>query len=125
MRRHQATRPRPVLATLCGAALALGLAPAPAQADVSREEAGRATRTGPKQPQREYNGVLIDPTAAEQRLTPRASGRRLSTAGRGVRSEPTLRVSVGVVGCPGCSEALGQVLLIHRTSPRGRAQGHN
>ena len=101
-------RPRPLMAALV--ALALVSAPGMAPADVSIEAEGRDTRTGPKLPLREVSGVALDPMPDE--APRRASGRRLGTAGRGARSRPTLPVSVGVSGCPGCLEILGRVGVI-------------
>ena len=100
MRRH----PRiPALIASLAACAALAL-PSTAVADVSIESQGRFTRTGPKQIQSEFNGRPIDGAPVE-----RPSGRTLSTRGRGLRAEPTQRVSVGIIGCPGCTEALEAV----------------
>ena len=97
MRRH----PRiPSLIASLAACAALAL-PSMAAADVSIESQGRFTRTGPKQPQSEFNGRQIDGPVQE-----RPSGRTLSTRGRHLHAQPTLRVSVGIIGCPGCTEAL-------------------
>lgn len=108
-----------VAATALTIALLLGVAPA--VADVSIQSEGRQTRTGPKQPQSEFNGVLlldVSPDALD-----RPSGRRLTATGRSLRSQPTLRVSVGIIGCPGCTEALrslGGILVDERgANPRG------
>lgn len=104
MRRHPTFRLR---AALGAALLGLVFAAPPVLADVSVDpEQGRQTRTGPKQPTREYNGVLLDEPAAVARTRERPSGRTLDGAGRGVRAEPLLPVSVGIIGCPGCSEAI-------------------
>ncbi len=115
MRRHPTKRPRarrigPHPSAWIAALACLVLAAPPlALADVSIEEEGRQTRTRPKQPQREYNGVLLDPTPSE--VGPRPSGRTLTKAGRGLSSEPQGRVSVGIIGCPGCSEAVRGVVV--------------
>ena len=76
--------------------IGLLIAPAPAVlADVSIEGEGRQSRTGPKQIQREYNGVQLDP--APSNVAERPSGRMVDEGGRGLRSEPTQRVSVGII----------------------------
>ena len=106
MRRHPpTTRLDRLLSALV--ALALAASPSLALADVTVEPEGRDTRTGPKLPLREINGVALDPMPDE---TPRReSGRKLGTRGRGLRSRPTLPVSVGISGCPGCLEVLGRL----------------
>ncbi len=118
MRRHLSTHPAPLRALL-GALLCLALvsAPSPALADVTIEIEGRDTRTGPKLPLREINGVALDPMPDE--APRRASGRKLGAAGRGLRSRPTLPVSVGVSGCPGCLEVLAGAVVVVDTPPRG------
>ena len=100
MRRH----PRiPALIASLSTCAALAL-PSTAAADVSIETQGRFTRTGPKQVQSEFNGRPIDGAAEE-----RPSGRTLSPRGRRLHAQPTQRVSVGIIGCPGCTEALEAV----------------
>lgn len=97
MRRH----PRiPTLIASLAASAALAL-PSVASADVSIESQGRFTRTGPKQPQSEFNGRPLEGAPVE-----RPSGRTLTARGRRLHAQPTQRVSVGIIGCPGCTEAL-------------------
>ena len=103
------------LSLATGIALALALAGPTALADTEIQEEGRQIRTGPKQVQRDYNGIPLDPSPEEVSEGP--SGRRLTTAGRELRAEPTQRVSVGIIGCPGCAhavEAVGGVVVDHR-----------
>ncbi len=84
------------------ALLALGPAlPAPADVKVVRD--GRRARTGPKLPQSALDGIpLRDPADA-----PRESGRELRIRGRKLHSKPSEEISVGLLGCPGCTTVLG------------------
>ena len=107
------------IGALTGAAALLLALPSPVLADVSVGEEGRQTRTRPKQPQREYNGILLDPLPSE--VGERPSGRSLGPAGRRLSSEPQGRVSVGIIGCPGCQEAAnaaGGVIIDQRRPNR-------
>lgn len=106
MRRHPSkTRIQRLLGMLV--ALTLVSAPSTTLADVTIEAEGRDTRTGPKLPLREINGVALDPMPDD--APRRVSARKLGTTGRGLRSRPTLPVSVGISGCPGCLEVLGRL----------------
>ena len=100
MRRHSRI---PTLIASLAACAALAL-PSVANADVSIESQGRFTRTGPKQPHAEFNGRPIDGAAVGH-----PSGRKLAARGRRLHAQPTLRISVGIIGCPGCTEALEAV----------------
>ena len=61
---------------------------------------GRRTLTGPKEAQIAMNGFPIK----DQSPTP--SGHTLSEHGRHLHARPTLRVLVGLMGCPGCDSGL-------------------
>ena len=102
MRRSPRTHGLAACLAICTALLAAPFA----GADVGVEAEGRSTRTGPKQIQSEFNGRPVEAPAVE-----RPSGRTLGPAGRKLRSEPTQRVSVGIIGCPGCTAALGGVIV--------------
>ena len=106
------------IGALAGVLASLLLAPGAAFSDVSIQDQGRQTRTGPKQIQREYNGIQLDPSPRD--VAPRPSGRTLTAAGRALRSEPTQRVSVGIIGCPGCQEALREMggVVVDARRPR-------
>lgn len=114
MRRHPRIRMLCAALSVC-ATVALPLA---ASAEVGIEPEGRSTRTRAKQIQSEFNGRIVHLDEQDRR-----SGRTLGPAGRGLSSEPKQRVSVGIVGCPGCSEALealGGVVVDGRRWGRGR-----
>ncbi len=90
----------------------------PAASETGRTEAGRSARTGPKGTQSRLDAIALD---APRSAADRRSGRTIRS-GRHLRAHPTEEISVGIVGCPGCTillEALGGV-FIEREPPRPR-----
>ena len=74
------------------------------------EDQGRRTQTGPKGPQVAVDGMLL----VEPETSPTESGRLVNERGRMLRARPTQPVSVGLLGCPGCTwvlEAIGGVFV--------------
>ncbi len=75
-----------------------------ALADPGRIDAeGRRNQTGPKGPQVELDGIPL----VEISEFPTETGYSTEEAGRLLRARPTQPVSVGLVGCPGCTAILG------------------
>ena len=98
--------------------LLLALNAAPAASETGLTEAGRSSRTGPKHTQSQLDEIPLD---APRAAADRESGRTIR-GGRHLQARPTEAVSVGIVGCPGCTillEALGGV-FIERDAPRSR-----
>jgi hypothetical protein len=90
----------------------------PAASETGLTEAGRSSRTGPKGTQSGLDDIPLD---APRSAADRESGRTIRR-GRHLAARPTETVSVGIVGCPGCTillEALGGV-FIERDAPRSR-----
>jgi len=107
----------PVKAIVLALGMALGLSPLPAWSDVERTEAGRSTRTGPKGLQRALDHLSLEEPGGRSR----ESGRQIRN-GRLLRAAPTEPISVGIVGCPGCTtllQAIGGV-FIERPARRRR-----
>jgi len=112
--------------SLSGAAgsalLLLLLAAPPAASETGLTEAGRSSRTGPKLTQSQLDEIPLDaPLHTPRPAADRESGRTLR-GGRHLQARPTEAVSVGIVGCPGCTillEALGGV-FIERDATRSR-----
>ena len=109
-----ASLPLLLLTLLALGVLALGATPAASETE--RTDAGRSARTGPKSTQSRLDEIALDiPRSAADRET----GRTIRS-GRHLQARPTEEVSVGIVGCPGCTillEALGGV-FIERDAPR-------
>lgn len=100
--------------------LVLGVPPAASETGVT--EAGRSSRTGLKGTQSRLDEIPLDaPLHTPRPAADRESGRTIR-GGRHLQASPTEAVSVGIVGCPGCTillEALGGV-FIERDAPRSR-----
>ena len=74
------------------------------------EDQGRRTQTGPKGLQVAVDGIPL----VEEQTSPTPSGRSVQENGRLLRARPTQPVSVGLLGCPGCTwvlEAIGGVFV--------------
>ncbi|MFK7894793.1 MAG: hypothetical protein AB8G23_03095 [Myxococcota bacterium] len=87
--------------------------PSQAGTEVSRE--GRRIATGPKSVQQSIDGS--DLRRIEQ--TEPVQARARDEAGRSLRAGPTLPVSVGIAGCPGCGservlDGVGPYIVIPR-----------
>lgn len=102
--------------------LLLMLGAPPAASETGLTEAGRSSRTGPKSTQSQLDGIPLD---SPRSVADRASGRTIR-GGRHLEARPTEAISVGIVGCPGCTillEALGGVFIERdatRHAPRSR-----
>lgn len=115
---------RPVLATVI---LVIAMMNAPAAwSDTERlDDHGRRSQTGPKGPQAELDGFPI----VEVSKSPTETGYSVDDTGRQLRAGPTQPISVGLVGCPGCTvvlEAIGGLYLEvdgHRRRPTSE-HGH-
>ncbi len=69
------------------------------------EDEGRRTQTGPKGWQAAVDGMPLD----EEPTSPAESGYVATKTGRRIHARPTQPVSVGLLGCPGCTWVLGAV----------------
>ena len=72
------------------------------------QDKGRRIQTGPKGPQIVIDGITLHPDPATQAW----SGYESTERGRMRHARPTQSVSVGLLGCPGCTwtlEALGGI----------------
>jgi len=112
-------RIRSLIGVVTSLPLLLMLGVAPAASETGLTEAGRSARTGPKHTQSQLDEIPLDAPPVPSALIPsraaadRESGRTIR-GGRQLEARPTEAVSVGIVGCPGCTillEALGGVFI--------------
>jgi len=80
------------------ASLGLAMIALPSQAGTQLSSEGRRISTGPKSVQQSVDGADLQ---LIERGRP-APARMLTPKGRSFRAGPTLPVSVGLIGCPGC-----------------------
>ncbi len=97
-------------------ALAMAAPPAwPNDDPVELTPQGRRIQTGPKGPQRALDGVLLEePVASRARI-----GTAIDEKRRSIRARPNQPISVGLMGCPGCTvvlDAIGGLFVDVETS---------
>ena len=66
---------------------------------------GRQIQTGPKAPQRTLDGALLE----ERDSSVSRTGLAIDETGRSIRAGPSQPISVGLMGCPGCTVVLGAI----------------
>lgn len=101
---------RRLLAATLLSAVAILSAPTALAGVETIEDQGRRTQTGPKGLQVAVDGMPL----IEERTSPTVSGYSVAEEGRLLRARPTQPVSVGLLGCPGCTwvlEAIGGVFV--------------
>jgi hypothetical protein len=112
-------RPAAIVPYLLFVTLLFALGADPSLADLETFEAGRRFRTPAKLVQSALDGVPLN----EPSTQPVEWGLEIYEKVRVYRAYPSQPVSVGLLGCPGCSESLGWLGGIYIDVGRGRQLG--